>query len=344
MNSQLIQEYKDRFIKVSSPISANQWEEHNRLVPIIEKIKEVETKQSQLTQSRELADSTADVEMQKLAQEDSERLEQEITKIQDELDLLQKEEQSKPDINDSRNAILEIRAGTGGDEASLFAADLYRMYTQFAQRLGFKIEVLDRSLSDGGGIKEITAQITGNGIFGMLKSESGVHRVQRIPVTESSGRIHTSTATVAVLPEAQEVDMDIKPDELRIDIMRSAGAGGQHVNKTESAVRLTHLPTGIVVKCQEERSQLKNREIAMNILRSRLFDLRLQEQQSKIGDMRRGQIGSAKRAEKIRTYNFPQSRVTDHRIKQSWHNIEEIMNGKIDDILEAMKGNADKEN
>ncbi len=339
MNNKTIQEYKERFSKVESPKSSDQWEEHNRLLPIIEKIKELEIIDQKIQQANDLLTSpTSDADLKNLAQEDIRSLEEKKELQSTDLQSLIKEEKNKPDINDSRNAILEIRAGAGGDEAALFASDLFRMYSQYATRKGFTVEILDKSLSESGGMKEITAKIKGSGAFGRLKYESGVHRVQRIPVTESSGRIHTSTASVAVLPEAKDIDMEINPEEIRIDVLRSSGAGGQHVNKTESAVRMTHIPTGIVVKCQEERSQLKNREIAMSILRSRLLDLRLSQQQEEIGSIRRGQIGNAMRAEKIRTYNFPQSRVTDHRIKQSWHNIEEIMNGEIDEIIDSIKG------
>ncbi len=244
------------------------------------------------------------------------------------------------DPNDEKDVIMEIRAGTGGDEAAIFAADLFRMYSRYALEKHWNIEILSVSEGGEGGYKEIIFEIKGKDAYRRLKYERGVHRVQRVPVTEASGRIHTSTATVVVLPEADEVDIDINPDDLRIDIFHSSGAGGQNVNKVATAVRLTHLPTGTVVVCQDERSQLRNRQKAMMVLRSRLLDSERQKREEEIVEERRSQVGSAERSEKIRTYNYPQDRVTDHRIAQNFHNLPGIMEGNLDDIIEALIAHA----
>ncbi len=237
----------------------------------------------------------------------------------------------------NKNIIMEIRAGTGGIEAALFAADLYRMYTKYAAKKGWNIERLSSSETEKGGIKEIVFSVSGDGIYGRMRLESGTHRVQRVPITEAGGRIHTSAATVAVLPEAEEVDIKINPQDLRIDVFRAGGRGGQHVNVTDSAVRITHLPTGLVVSCQDERSQHKNKAKAMRVLRTRLYEKLLQEQQKKISRERKIQIGSGDRSEKIRTYNFPDRRVTDHRIGLTLHKLEEVLNGDLDKIIDALK-------
>ena len=240
------------------------------------------------------------------------------------------------DPNDSRNVILEVRAGTGGDEAALFAGDLFRMYTRYAENRGWTVELLSSAESEAGGFKEVIAMITGNGAYSRFKYESGTHRVQRVPETETQGRIHTSACTVAVLPEAEDVEIDIDPSDLRIDLFRASGAGGQHVNKTESAVRITHIPTGVVVSCQDEKSQHKNKAKAMKVLQSRLLDAMQAEQQAKMAADRKSQVGSGDRSERIRTYNFPQGRCTDHRVGLTLYKLEAIMQGDLDEVIDTL--------
>ena len=298
----------------------------------------LERLEGELSQAREvLADK--DPELSQLARADVDRLQPEIDRLEVELaELL-----TPSDPFDDRDAIVEIRAGTGGDEAALFAADLFRMYTRFSERRGWKVEIL--SLSEGtlGGLKEAVFAARGPNAYGTLRYESGVHRVQRVPVTEQQGRIHTSAATVAVLPEAEEVDMKIEEKDLRIDVFRSGGPGGQSVNTTDSAVRITHLPTGLEVKCQDQKSQLQNKIKAMEILRSRLLDRLVAEQEAARSRERRAQVGTGDRSQKVRTYNFPQNRVTDHRIHFTTHSVDQVLDGKLDDLIAAVKQAQEKE-
>jgi peptide chain release factor 1 len=273
-----------------------------------------------------------DTEMAEMCKEELKSLQEKHKILDEEL----KEALIPKDPNDAKNAIMEIRAGTGGDEAAMFGADLYRMYSRYALERRWNVEVLSLSEGGEGGYKEIIFEVRGKGAYSRMKYERGVHRVQRVPVTEASGRIHTSTATVAVMAEAEEIDVDINTDDLRIDIFHSSGAGGQNVNKVASAVRITHIPTGVVVVCQDERSQLRNRQKAMMVLRSRLMDAERRKQEEQITEERRSQVGSGERAEKIRTYNFPQDRVTDHRIGQNFHNLPGIMEGNLDDMIDAL--------
>jgi len=285
-----------------------------------------------LEQTRGMLTDNQDAEMAALVRQEIRTLEEKQARLEGEL----KTALLPRDPNDDRNIILEIRAGTGGDEAALFAADLFRMYTRYAQSKRWEVDVVDSSESTGGGLKELIAEVKGKGAYSRFKYERGVHRVQRVPVTEASGRIHTSTATVAVLPEAEDVEVDIRPEELRVDIFHSGGAGGQNVNKVATAVRLTHLPTGIVVVCQDERSQLRNRQKAMAVLRARLYEIERRKQEEQEASMRRSQVGTGERAEKIRTYNFPQDRITDHRIGTSFHNLPRIMAGELDQLIDAL--------
>ena len=278
------------------------------------------------------ADEAADPELRKMAEEEAQALAERVAA----LDRAVRMALLPRDEADRRNAILEVRAGTGGDEAALFAADLFAMYRRYAEARGWRFEVLDVSENDLGGYREAVAEITGTDVFARLKYESGVHRVQRVPVTESQGRIHTSTATVAVLPEAEEVDVQVNEADLRVDVFRASGAGGQHVNKTESAVRLTHLPTGIVVACQDEKSQHKNRARAMKILRAKLYEREREAKAAARSDLRRSQVGTGDRSERIRTYNVPQGRVTDHRISLTLHKIDRILAGELDELIDAL--------
>jgi peptide chain release factor 1 len=281
---------------------------------------------------RAMLRNESDSDLADLAKEELASLEDRMVQLEEQLKL----ELLPEDPNDRKNVIMEVRAGTGGEEAGLFAADLYRMYTRYAQRMGWKIEVIDTNETGLGAIKEIVFQVKGDGAYSKLKHESGAHRVQRVPVTESSGRIHTSAATVAVLPEAEEVDVEVKPEELQIDIYHSSGHGGQNVQKVATAVRITHIPTGTVAICQDERSQFKNKEKAMSVLRSRLLAREVQRQQQAVSQSRRTQVGTGDRSERIRTYNFPQSRITDHRIGLTSHNLETVLEGELDEFIDAL--------
>jgi len=305
---------------------------HAELMPVVEEYDRYRKLRRELEDARALLQETIDPEMQGLAEAEMEALTAKGEALEASLQglLLPK------DPTDDRNTILEVRAGTGGEEAGLFAAELLRMYTRYAEEKRWRVEMISLSTTGIGGVKEAILTVEGRGAYSRLKYESGVHRVQRVPATEASGRIHTSTVTVAVLPEAQEVDIQINPNDLRIDVFRSTGPGGQSVNTTDSAVRLTHLPSGLVVTCQDEKSQHKNRAKAMKVLRARLYDRELQRQKEAIDRDRKSQVGTGERAEKIRTYNFPQNRVTDHRIGVTLHNLSGVLEGDIDDLIQAL--------
>jgi peptide chain release factor 1 len=308
--------------------------EHSRAAEVVEAAARLARAEEELAGAREmLADAGGDLEMAAMARDEAERLTADVARMHDELMLLL----IPPDPLDDRDAVVEVRAGTGGDEAALFAGDLFRMYSRFADRRGLKLEVVNVSEGTAGGYKEAIFVVRGANAYGDLRYESGVHRVQRVPATETQGRIHTSAATVAVLPEAEEVDVQINPGDLKIDVYRSSGPGGQSVNTTDSAVRITHLPTGLVVTCQDEKSQHKNKDKAMGVLRSRLLDARIAEQESERARDRKAQVGTGDRSAKIRTYNFPQSRVTDHRIGFTTHALQQVLDGGLDELLEQLK-------
>jgi len=306
--------------------------EHAEIAPLVETYRKYKETEQQLAENEQLLKEEKDPEMRHLIREEIDELQRQKEKLTRQLKLLL----VPKDPNDEKNVILEIRAGTGGEEAALFAADLFRMYSRYAEGQGWKIEILDSHPTEMGGFKEVIANISGKGAYSRLKYERGVHRVQRIPVTESQGRIHTSAVTVAVLPEAEEVDIEIDPNDLRIDVFRSSGPGGQSVNTTDSAVRITHIPTGIVVSCQDEKSQHKNKAKAMKVLRARLLELKRREQEEKIAKERRSQVGTGDRSERIRTYNFPQNRITDHRINLTLYKLEEVLNGALDEIIDPL--------
>lgn len=328
--------YEELNEKIADPeVIANQseWQklmkEHADIAEIVEKYREYKKTVSTIEELKELLN---DKEMHDLAQMELDEAKEKLPLIEEELKLLL----VPKDPNDDKNVIVEIRGGAGGEESSLFAADLYRMYSMYAEKKRWKLEVMNLNETELGGIKEITFMITGKGAYSRLKFESGVHRVQRVPETETSGRIHTSTATVAVLPEVDEVEVEINPTDLKVDTYRASGAGGQHVNKTESAIRITHIPTGVIVECQTERSQIQNRETAMSMLRSKLYEAQLEKQRSEQASARKNQVGTGDRSEKIRTYNFPQGRITDHRIGLSLFRVDDFMNGGLDEMLDAL--------
>jgi peptide chain release factor 1 len=303
------------------------------LEPIVASYQRYKKVDSDLRGSRDLLETVSDPELKAMAQEEYETLTAKLAQLEEELKLLIVPQ----DPNDTKNFIMEIRAGTGGEEAALFAADLYRMYTRFAERKGWKVELLDWNETGKGGFKEIVFSVSGEGAYGLMKYESGVHRVQRVPETEAQGRVHTSAASVVVLPEVEDVEIEINPADLQIDTYRSGGKGGQNVNKVETAVRITHRPSGIVVACQQERSQFQNRERAMKMLRAKLYEIKMSEQNASVAAQRKSMIKSGDRSDKIRTYNFPQNRVTDHRIGLTLYNLSGIIDGALDDMIEKLR-------
>ncbi len=335
-----LQAIEDRYNKITNQLTENADDyqmvaelakERSDLEPIVNKVREYKQTLQSIKEAREL-ESSDDDDLRQLAEMELEELSPKLTSLEDQI----KSMLIPKDPRDQRNVIMEIRAGTGGDEAALFAADLFRMYTYFADRKGWKIDVLSENETGIGGFKEIIFMVKGRGAYSQLKFESGVHRVQRIPTTETQGRIHTSTVTVAVMAEAQEVDINIPESDLRIDVYKSAGAGGQNVQKNSTAVRLTHIPSGLVVSCQDERSQLQNRLRALSILRARLYEIEEQKRREQLEADRRSQVGTGERSEKIRTYNYPQSRVTDHRVNISSYNLSGVLAGNIDEFIDEL--------
>lgn len=306
--------------------------EHAELSEIVSVFREYKKVLKEIKENKAIIEEEKDEELVELAKQELKVLEDRLEELEKTLPVLL----LPKDPNDEKNVILEIRAGAGGEEAALFAADLLRMYQKYAEKKGWKFEIVDANETGLGGFKEVIAKIEGKGAYSKLKYESGVHRVQRVPITESSGRIHTSTVTVAVLPEVDEIEIEIRPEDLKIETMRASGHGGQHVNKTESAVRITHIPTGIVVTCQNERSQHQNKATALKILRAKLYELAQREQHEKIQKERKAQVGTGERCEKIRTYNFPQNRVTDHRIGLTVYNLQEVLDGELDEFIDAL--------
>lgn len=333
------QKYEEISKKLSDPqIVNNQTEfrkmmkEHSDMNPIVEKYRELKKTQETIDDAISILNENNDEELKQMAKEDLSENRNKLETLQSELKILL----LPKDPNDDKNVIMEIRGGAGGDEAALFAGDLFRMYCRYAERHRWKVEMMSSNENDLGGFKEVAFMIQGQGAYSRLKYESGVHRVQRIPTTESSGRIHTSTVTVAVLPEVEDVDVEINMNDVRIDVFRSSGNGGQSVNTTDSAVRVTHMPTGIVISCQDEKSQLKNKDKALKILRAKLYDLELTKQQSELSASRKSQVGTGNRNERIRTYNFPQGRVTDHRVGLTLHRLETVLDGDIEEVVDTL--------
>lgn len=335
---------KDRYVKITEQLSdpnivSDQTKyvalnrERSELIDIVTAYDQYNTLVKNIDGNKEIAETSDDAELVEVAEMELEELKAQKLELEDKIKFLL----IPKDPDDDKGVIMEIRAGTGGDEAGLFAADLYRMYSRFAEIKGWKIEIIDVSDTGIGGIKEIVFGLSGQGVFGDLKFESGVHRVQRVPATEGSGRVHTSAASVVVLPEVEDVEVAIDPGDLRIDVYRSGGAGGQNVNKVETAIRITHIPTGLVVQCQDERSQLKNRQKAMKVLKARLYDMKTQEQNSEIAAQRKLMVKRGDRSDKIRTYNYPQNRITDHRIGLTLYNLSETMEGDISELVEKLK-------
>lgn len=331
--------YEELNLKLYDPQSAADRElyaalmkEHKEITPIVEAYRAYQGCVEFLAEAKELLEETSEKELRELAQEEIRENSELLARLEEQLKLLL----LPKDPNDEKNVIVEIRGGAGGEEAALFAANLYRMYSMYAEKKGWKTELVNLNETELGGFKEVSFMIDGEGAFSRLKFESGVHRVQRVPETEAQGRIHTSTATVAVLPEAEDVDVQIDPKDLQIDTFRSSGAGGQHINKTSSAIRITHLPTGMVVECQDERSQYKNKDKAMKVLRARLLAQEVEKASSQVAEERRSQVGTGDRSERIRTYNYPQARVTDHRIGLTLYKLEDVLNGALDEVIDPL--------
>ncbi len=337
--AQLEKKYEDLSLLIGDPAIINKQEEWQKYVRAHADLEEIVTAyrrygqvEEELLGAKEILAEEKDAEMRQMAAAEIQELEQEKNLLEQKMKLLLLPQ----DPNDTKNVIMEIRAGTGGDEATLFANDLFKMYSRYAEKQGWRLEVLDGNFTDLGGIKEVVCLIEGKKVYSRLKYESGVHRVQRVPDTEGGGRVHTSAATVAVLPEAEEIEVAISPNDIRVDVFCSSGPGGQSVNTTQSAVRITHLPTGIVVSCQDEKSQIKNKEKAMKVLRSRIYEKMEEEKQGDISSTRKSMVGSGDRSERIRTFNFPQGRVTEHRIGLTLHKLDAILEGHLDDIIDAL--------
>jgi peptide chain release factor 1 len=337
-----LEEVESRFLKLEESLGDSEVhrnpstyqklaKEHSGLAPLINKYRQYKSLSDQVLQNKDLLEDP-DSQIREMAKAEIETLKEQLSQTEEDIRILL----LPRDPNDDKNTFLEIRAGTGGEEAALFAADLFRMYSKLAEAMSWKVEIMNEHPTGMGGYKEIIALIEGKGAYSKLKYESGVHRVQRVPATEAQGRLHTSAVTVAVLPEAEEVDIDIDPEEIRVDVFRSSGPGGQSVNTTDSAIRITHLPTGLVVSCQDEKSQHKNKAKALKVLRARLLDLKIKEQQDKISEDRKSQVGSGDRSERIRTYNFPQNRLTDHRIGLTLYQLDTIMEGNLSEIIDPL--------